>query len=119
MTAVVLFFHANIKCLKVSGIFSLYFLLVFPFLFLASSQQNLEELSSSDDERENLSFSQKVCTDYFYVLKGSIMQVNVYVLYLHVFTFSEMFHTFYPSCVQRDRGGSRRRQWHSRLKENN
>ncbi|GAA6231235.1 protein-methionine sulfoxide oxidase mical2b-like isoform X1 [Lates japonicus] len=29
----------------------------------ASSQQNLEEPSSSDDEKENLSFSQKLCTE--------------------------------------------------------
>lgn len=39
---------------------------------VASSQQNLDEPSSSDDEDENLTSNQKVCSDLF--LKDNTIQ---------------------------------------------
>lgn len=63
-------------------------ILIFLFLFPASSQQNVEEPSSSDDENENLTSNQKVCTDHFYELKdhstmqGSLMDTVLAIVHI-------------------------------------
>lgn len=91
---------------------------LFPYFFYpASCQQNLKESSSSDDENDNQLSSQKVRKDHYCVLVTVQCREVLHILHLHVCTSSEMFRTSCPSVVQRDRGGSRRRRWPSRLKE--
>lgn len=87
---------AAFKCLKVSVLFS-----CFSFLFilnLASSQQNLEESSSSEDENENLTFNHKVCMKHSQALKGSTMPVK----HSYKWRVCEMFCTC-QLCAERQR----------------
>lgn len=62
-------------------------ILISSFFFnQASSKQNLERSSSSEDEDENVTSNQKVCTDHYCVLKRQHNAGNSYcTACMHIF----------------------------------